>query len=113
MHIAEELANGIKLMQCIQDLDNKNFELKAFIEEPRFQGLLWIYVVTPVGLPQQAKLIIAPGEGLSVELHNEEGKVTDKLTLHDPVDHWKTAELIVGYLKSPSIFDRYKNADRS
>lgn len=113
MHIDEELNNGIKLMQCIHDLDNKNFELKAFIEELRFPGLVWVYVVTPVGLPQQAKMIIAPGEGLTVELHNKDGKVTDKLTLHDPVDHWKTAELIIGYLKSPSTFDRYKNADRT
>jgi hypothetical protein len=113
MHISEELKNGIKLMLNLQELDSPAFELKAYIEELPYPALKWVYVITPVGLPQMAKLIIDPFDSLTVELYSETIIMTDRLTVHDNADLHKTAEMIVSYLKNPSAFDRFKNADRA
>lgn len=113
MHIADELKNGIKLMLCIQDLDTPAFELKAYIHNDNVPQSEWVYVVTPVGQPQLAKMIIDPNNGLTVELYNESSIMTDRLTVHGKANLHNTAEIIVEYLKKPSVFDRYRHADRT
>lgn len=113
MHISDELKNGIKLMLTIQELDSPEFELKAYIHNDTVPQSEWVYVVTPVGMPQFAKMIIDPWNSLTVELHNEREIMCDRLTVHDGTDLVDTAKIIVEYLKNPSVFDRYKNADRS
>lgn len=113
MHISDELRNGIKLMLNFEDLDSPEFELKAYIHNEKVPQSEWMYVITPVGLPQMAKLVIDPFSSLTVELYNEKEVMSDRLTIHDGVDLMDTAKLIVDYLKNPTAFDRYKNADRS
>lgn len=113
MHISDELRNGIKLMLNFEDLDSPEFELKAYIHNENVPQSEWMYVITPVGLPQMAKLVIDPFSSLTVELYNEKEVMSDRLTIHDGVDLMDTAKLIVDYLKNPTAFDRYKNADRS
>lgn len=113
MHISEELQNGIKLMMCIQDLDTPAFELKAYIDELAVKAAIWKYVVTPVGLGQEAKLIVDPFNSLTVELYDAGSVLIDILHIHGTPDLPATAEVIVAFLKNPKVFDRYKNAHRS